>query len=95
MSVTFLMLETRYQKESTKGKKLYSGSWLQRGREGMAERLSSQGESMRSGSKTAKQGVDLELPLEANVTFKGLLVDQTPYTKGSTTRKMLSEQSHS
>lgn len=50
-------------------------------------------EAQRSGEKYAQwlpdsqTGRDLELPLEVNVTFKGLLVDETPYTKGSTTPK--------
>lgn len=40
----------------------------------MAEGLGGKGEGMHSGSKTVRQEVDLELPLEVYVTFKGLLM---------------------
>lgn len=53
----------------------------------MAEGLGGKGEGMHSGSKTVRQEVDLELPLEVYITFKGLLMDQAPCTKGSTTSK--------
>lgn len=87
VSAPFLMLETRYQTESIKWKKFYSGSWFKRGGEAMAEGLSGQGKGMHSGSKTARQEVDLELAFKVDVTFKGHLMDRAPYTKGSTIPK--------